>query len=183
MKNRYLLPFNKWMFIIGVFIFSIVSYAQSSTNQQSNITSDFWNHVQFGGGLGIGLGNNTTNISIAPSAIYNFNEYVAAGLGLQYSYLKQKDFYNSNLYGGSIIALFNPIENIQLSTELEETSVNTTYETSTGSFKDSFWNTALFIGAGYRLDNVTVGARYNLLFDKEKNVYGEAFMPFVRVYF
>jgi hypothetical protein len=33
------------------------------------------------------------------------------------------------------------------------------------------------------MENVTIGARYNVLFDKDKNVYGEAFMPFVRVFF
>jgi hypothetical protein len=46
--------------------------------------------VQFGGGVGLGFGSNYTDISLAPSAIYNFNEYVALGLGGQYTYLKQK---------------------------------------------------------------------------------------------
>jgi hypothetical protein len=36
--------------------------------------------VQFGGGVGLGFGSNYTDISLAPSAIYNFNEYVALGL-------------------------------------------------------------------------------------------------------
>ena len=53
-------------------------------------TNDFWNHVQLGGGFGLGIGNDFTNITLAPSAIYNFNEYFALGTGLQYSYLKQK---------------------------------------------------------------------------------------------
>ena len=38
--------------------------------------SEFWEHVQLGGGLGLGFGGGYTNISIAPSAIYNFNEKV-----------------------------------------------------------------------------------------------------------
>jgi hypothetical protein len=38
--------------------------------------------VQFGGGVGLGFGSNYTDISLAPSAIYNFNEYVALGLGV-----------------------------------------------------------------------------------------------------
>jgi hypothetical protein len=41
-------------------------------------------------GVGLGFGSNYTDISLAPSAIYNFNEYVALGLGAQYTYLKQK---------------------------------------------------------------------------------------------
>jgi hypothetical protein len=34
------------------------------------------------GGVGLGFGSNYTDISLAPSAIYNFNEYVALGLGV-----------------------------------------------------------------------------------------------------
>jgi hypothetical protein len=62
--------------------------------QQQRITpkssGNFWQNVQFGGGVGLGFGSNYTDISFAPSAIYNFNEYVALGLGGQYTYLKQK---------------------------------------------------------------------------------------------
>lgn len=118
---------------------------------------------------------------MAPSAIYNFNQYVSAGVGLQYSYLKQKNLFDSHTYGGSIIGLVNPIEEIQLSVELEQLRVNVNYENI--NLKENFWNTGLFLGAGYRTQNVTIGARYNVLFDKDRNVYGDAFMPFVRVYF
>jgi long-subunit fatty acid transport protein len=160
------------------FCFSI--YAQENTPLQTK--SDFWDKVQFGGGIGLGVGNGFTNISVAPSAIYNANQYVSVGLGVQYSLLKQKNFYASNMYGGSIITLFNPIQEIQLSVELEQLRVNLDYEgLSSGS--EDFWNTGLFVGAGYRTENITIGARYNLLFDKNKGVYGDALMPFVRVYF
>jgi hypothetical protein len=47
----------------------------------------------------------------------------------------------------------------------------------------NYWNTALYVGAGYRNGNVTLGARYNLLFDKDKSIYSDALMPFVRFYF
>ena len=49
-------------------------------------SSDFWNHVQFGGGIGGGIGNQYSNLYVAPSAIYNFNAYFSAGTGLQMSY-------------------------------------------------------------------------------------------------
>lgn len=158
--------------------------------------SEFWQKVQFGGGLGLNFGSKYTNISIAPGAIYNVNEYFAIGLGAQYSYINQKPFtfnsnqvveYTSNLYGGSVVALFNPIQSIQLSAEVEQLRVNTERKVITNAIvqnvNDDFWNTALFLGAGFRTGNVTIGARYNLLFDKNKNVYSEPFMPFVRVYF
>ena len=144
--------------------------------------SEFWSKVQFGGGLGLGFGSGFTNIAVSPTAIYNINSYVSLGTGLQYSFLKQSDFYTSHMYGGSVIALFNPIEEIQLSTELEQLRVNRTFE-GVASGSDNFWNTGLFVGAGYRMDNVTIGARYNLFFKTDNGVYGDAFMPFVRVFF
>ena len=158
--------------------------------------SEFWQKVQFGGGLGLNFGNKYTNISIAPGAIYNVNEYFAVGLGAQYTYIKQKPFnygsnlvveYTNNLYGGSVVALFNPLRSIQLSAEVEQLRVNTERKVITNaivqSINDDFWNTALFLGAGFRTNNITIGARYNVLYEKNKNVYSEPFMPFVRVYF
>ncbi|MGV9004135.1 hypothetical protein [Flavobacterium sp.] len=160
--------------IAGTTVFSQNNDAFQSKNQ-------FWDKVQFGGGLGLGIGNGFTNIAVAPSAIYNFNQYVAAGVGLQYSYLKQKNLFSSQMYGASIIGLVNPLPEVQLSVELEELRVNVSYENI--NVEDDFWNTGLFLGAGYRAQNITIGARYNVLFNKDKNVYGDAFMPFVRVYF
>ena len=143
--------------------------------------STFWKNVQFGGGLGLGIGTGFTNILVAPSAIYNINQYAAVGVGLQYSHLKQRDFFTSSMYGASLIGLFNPTEEIQLSAELEQLRVN--LQNVDSDFSDDFWNTGLFIGAGYRMNNVTVGARYNLLFQADKGVYGDALIPFIRVFF
>ena len=136
--------------------------------------------VHFGGTLGLSFGSGFTNIVVAPSVIYDVNQYFSAGAGVQGSYVSYKNNFESYIYGASIIALVNPIEQIQLSAELEQLRVNTTYD---DNFKDNFWNTALFVGAGYRTNNVTVGIRYNVLFKESNNVYNEAFMPFIRVYF
>lgn len=79
----------------------------------------------------------------------------------------------------------NPIPEIQLSAELEQVRVNTDYKATNmnASFSDNYWNTALFLGAGYRTGSVTIGGRYDILFDSKRSLYGSAFMPFVRVYF
>lgn len=146
-------------------------------------TDSFWEHVQFGGGFGLSSGNGYTDITIAPSAIYNFDKYFSLGSSLQYSHLKQKDTYNSNIIGGSLIGLFNPIEEAQISLEVEEVHVNNSYSTLYDNVQKSFWNTGLYVGAGYRSDGITIGGRLNVLFDKNKDLYGSAFMPFIRVYF
>ena len=176
MKNKFQKKRRCLTLFIALFII------QLGIAQNQDVKSPFWNKVQFGGGIGLGFGNNSTNISVSPSAIYNFNEKVAMGFGLQYSYIRQKDIYNSNLYGGSIIGLVNPLPEIQLSAELEELKVNTNYN-NPNLLSENYWNTALFIGAGYRTNNATIGIRYNVLHNENKNIYTTAFMPFIRVYF
>lgn len=169
---------NKIRFFFKIFLFfvSTIGFSQATTK------SVFWEKVQFGGGLGLGFGTGFTNIAVAPSAIYNVNQYFATGLGLQYNYLSQKNQFSSHQYGVSVIALVNPIQEIQFSTELEQLRVTTSYENPAFA-SENFWNTALFLGVGYRTNNVTIGGRYNVLYKQDRNVYGRAFMPFVRVFF
>jgi hypothetical protein len=149
----------------------------------------FWKHVRFGGGVGAAFGTGFTDVTLAPGAIYQFNQYAALGVGLQGSYVKQKYFYENWMYGGSVIGLFNPIPEIQLSVEVEQLRVNLQYDDRyVADFnipfsEENFWNTALFVGAGYNTGNVTVGVRYNVLFNKNDRVYSDALMPFIRVYF
>ncbi|MGC4040663.1 MAG: outer membrane beta-barrel protein [Flavobacterium sp.] len=181
-KSSFLDNGLKTVFIAIFLMFPVLFHAQQTPLPKAK-TGAFWESVQFGGGLGVSVSKDYTDVTVAPSAIYNFNEYVSLGAGLQYSRLKQKNYYSSHVYGGSLIGLFNPIELVQLSLELEETNVNTKYFDLGGDLKKSFWNTGLYFGAGYHQDNVTIGGRINLLFDKEKDIYGSAFMPFVRVYF
>ena len=182
---------NVWSFVIGSLLSCNMISAQivhPQNNEPRQIKSDFFSRVQFGGGLGLSIGNNFTNIGISPSGIYNLSEQVAVGAGLQFNYVKSKNYYESASYGIHIIGLYSPIPEIQLSAELEQLRVNNTidmyylgrYE---GKFKDNFWNTGLFLGAGYRSNNVTVGIRYNVLFKEDNYVYSQSWMPFVRVYF
>ena len=177
-NNSYIV--SKSVLIVIIALITNTLHAQQQTIT-TNSSSDFWKNVQFGGGIGLGFSTGYTNISLSPSAIYNFNQYAALGLGAQYTYIKQKNFYNANLYGGSVIGLFNPFPQIQLSAELEQLRVNVNYDDVNSNSQD-FWNTGLFLGAGYRSGSATIGARYNVLSDKN-NIYGNAFMPFVRVYF
>ena len=114
MKVGILNHITKIVFVVSLFVFSGNAKAQDSGS------GDFWSKVSFGGGLGVGIGSNYTNITLAPSAIYNFNEYFAAGIALQGSYVRDKKFYESYMYGPSLIVLGNPIPQIQLSAEFED---------------------------------------------------------------
>lgn len=165
-------------------IFLLISASSFLHAQDAPQRSEFWKNVQFGGGIGASVGTGFADITVAPAAIYNFNRYVAMGVGLQGSFVKVRDSHEAWIYGGSLLALFSPIEEVQLSAELEQMRVNSTLRLQ--GFEETqsnFWNTALFLGAGYRTGNVTIGVRYNLLFSEDDRVYGDAFMPFVRVFF
>ena len=178
-KNNYKQVSKSILALLTLF-FSCSLLAQGPTNAPTP-QNDFWRKVQFGGGIGLSFGSGYTDITISPSAIYNINSIVAVGTGLQFGYVSAKNNYTSTLYGASLIGLLNPVPQVQLSVELEQINVNTNYKYYGAS--DSFWNTALYLGAGYRTGNVTVGIRYDVLFDDDISYYSDAFMPFVRVYF
>ena len=165
----------------------LLTFSLSSILVSAQDESDFWSKVRFGGSIGMAFGSNYTDITLAPGALYEVNEYYGVGLSLQGSYVSQDDIYESWLYGGSIINVFNPIPQIQISAELEQLRVNLDYDQAYSDFYGiedrDFWNTALYLGLGYRTPNVTVGIRYNVLFDEDDFVYSQAWMPFVRVYF
>jgi hypothetical protein len=88
--NRILNDFSAILMLLSIILSgSVFAQQNDSTPKMEN---QFWKNVQFGGRIGLGFGSGFTDISVAPSAIYNFNEYVAFGAGLQYKYLKQRDF-------------------------------------------------------------------------------------------
>lgn len=158
---------------------------------QEEEASKFWDQVSIGGGLGLSVGDGIFSASISPSAVYHFNEYFSAGPGLHYSYQSGRNF-NTSLYGASLIALANPLPQVQLSAEIEQLRYDINGEQivqfTDGTFSTidttrTGWNTALFLGAGYRVGPATIGVRYNVLFQDDEDIYATAFVPFVRVYF
>ena len=163
--------------LVYFFVFSL--NAQDTAN-----SNNFWRNVQFGGGIGLNFANGFFSGAIAPNALYNFNPYVATGVGLNFQYSSQRDAFKSTVVGGSIIGLFNPYREIQLSTEFEQLYVNRDFdEQFVANVDDSYWYPALFLGAGYRSGNITFGIRYDILYDEDKSIQNQAWMPFVRFWF
>lgn len=167
----------------NIVLFFIIFYTTINTTTAQQNNSSFWNQVRFGGGIGLSFGDGFFSGTLAPSAIYEINNQVALGLGLNGTFNSQKDFYKSTILGGSIISLFNPADVIQLSAEFEELHVNRKYESYYNLPNDTYWSPALFVGAGYRSGNMTLGIRYDLLYDKDKSIYANAWAPFLRFYF
>jgi hypothetical protein len=166
----------KKIFIIVVVFITNISLSQSTTQS----SSEFWKKVKFGGGFGVNFGNNATNINLSPTLFYPVNDKFTIGAGLQGSYVESKNNFKSYIYGVSIIGMANLIPSIQISGEVEQLRLSTTYNTS--SVKYNSWNTAVFLGAGYVSGNMTFGVRYNILHN-DTSIYSEAWMPFFRVMF
>ena len=160
--------------------FTLSSFSQESSSNKS----EFWSKVQFGGGIGLNFGDGFFSGAISPNALYRFSPYVATGVGLNFSYSSQKEVFKSTVIGGSVIGLFNPYRELQISTEFEQLHVSRNFDERFGvNADDDYWYPALFIGAGYTSRNVTIGIRYDVLYDKDKSIYAEAWMPFVRFWF
>ena len=77
MKKNSAINLTFLLAIVFLFGFKFEIYAQETPEIKTK--SDFLNRLQFGGGLGLGIGNGYADIMVAPSAIYNFNNYVSAG--------------------------------------------------------------------------------------------------------
>ena len=184
MINLIGLRYKKMIFSsILIFLFTVFSFSQDLKN-----TSPFWKNVQFGGGFGLNIGNDFFSAALAPNALYRFNPYIATGVGLNFQYSSQRDTFKSTVLGASAIGLFNPYREIQLSAEFEQLHVNREFDPlfqlqNNPSFEERYWYPALFMGLGYTNGNVTIGIRYDLLYDQNKSIQPEAWMPFVRFWF
>lgn len=175
-KNRLLL--------VGILI--AISFISASA-QTSSQEPKFWDNVMFGGNLGANFGNDFTSVIVAPQAIYRVQENIGIGLGLNYSYSRLNTDdprildYSSNILGGGVIGIFNPIDFVQASFDFEMLNVNRNFDNS--RLDDNYWVPALFLGGGYRQGNFVIGARYDVLYDSERSVYNNGIQPFVRVLF
>lgn len=163
-------------FTLIALLFSAILLAQQTETIKKE---SFWDNVRFGGGLGLDFGNNSTTISISPTAIYDFNETFSLGAGVGYQYSKRGDV-KSNVYSVSAVSLFNPFQGVQLSAEFEQLFINQ----KLGTEKVNRQVPALYLGAAYRVSkNVSMGVRYDVLYNKNKSVYASAFSPIIRVFF
>jgi hypothetical protein len=176
----------KKVFLVFFLVFvSFYANGQVSADSVSAGSESFWKKVRFGGGVGLSFGE-FFNITLAPNAIYQFNPYVGAGIGLNGIYAGEKDVYKATVLGGSVLGVFNPIREIQLSSEFEMLNVNRNYEENfeaVGYEDENYWYPALFLGAGYNAGFMVIGFRYDVLYDGDRSIYGNAFMPFIRVSF
>lgn len=158
----------KRLVLLACICFSLQNFSQKS---------DFWDNVQFGGGVTLGFGNQTT-IGIAPSAIYNFDNGFALGAGLGYLYSEIGDF-STTAYNTTLISLYQTKFGVQLSGEFEYYFASQT--DSFGTFKTDF--PALHLGIAYNQGRFAFGLRYDVLYDENRSIFASPISPIVRFYF
>jgi hypothetical protein len=161
----------KHLTLILLLIFSLKVTSQNTAN--------FWDNVQYGGGFTLAFGNQTT-IGISPSAIYNFNNGFALGAGVNYLYSEIGDF-TTNLYGASLISLYQTKFGVQFSADLDYHFAKQTDFNTNQSLRTNF--PALHFGIAYNQGRFAVGIRYDVLYDDSKSVFASPISPVIRFYF
>ncbi|WP_344927297.1 alpha-ketoglutarate decarboxylase [Aquimarina addita] len=159
-------------------LFVIFLYTQNTFAQNPT----FWSNVRYGGNIGIGFSGDTFSGVIAPSAIYDFNNQFGLGVGFNFGYTDGLNFTASN-YGGSVFSIYSPFNELELSTEFELMGVSRRFDELGSQFKDDYWYPALYLGAAYRMRFISIGLRYDVLYDDDKSIYASPFAPFVRIFF
>jgi len=151
----------------------------------------FQPHWSYGGNLGMSFWNGGTDIFLAPKAYYHLSPKFLTGVGVTYIYsdgdyltngfggLKYRN-YHSNSFGGGVSALYRPIQFLQFSAEYE--GLQTEWRAS-GANDRSYWNNAIYLGASFVTGHFSFGFRYDVLYDSDKSVYGDAWQPFIGFYF
>ena len=121
----------------------------NQNNNRNNRSADrlewFWQHITFGGNIGLAFGN-TTQIEINPSVGYRFNNYVTAGLTGTYEYYKYGSYTGSSVYGGGVFAEAYPFSFLTLHAESQFLNFEDYYAADV----KRVWDTSFLVGAGYR---------------------------------
>ena len=178
---------NKFKIVIllafSLFVYSTNTFAQTQEVIVIDSTHTKPNKWKFGMGFGLNFVGGT-NINLAPNLYYNVSDKITFGAGLQYNYSSIKDLRTTSTIGGTLISLYNPSKRITTLLEFAQLNVSSKMETPSGEIKDSFWESALFVGAGLNITNkISVGAKYNLLYKEDESVYTSPVIPFVNISF
>lgn len=179
-KNK---SFLKIFMVIGIFTYNSIGFSQTTKVTVKDSTSQTPSNWKFGMGFGLNFVGGT-NISLAPNLNYTVSDKIAFGFGLQYNYSAIKDLQSTSTFGGTVATFYSPIKKITTLLEFAELKVSTKTDTPEGETKNSYWDTALFVGAGFNITNkISIGAKYNMLYNEDESVYTTPIIPFVNISF
>lgn len=142
----------------------------------------------FGGYAGVGGafgGGGGTTVYITPRVGYKLTDNFEMGVAGNFSW-SNSSYFSSTMLGIGPFANVYFGRSIYLSALFQEYFVNQTVKDY--GYKSSFDEAALYLGGGYMQklgDHVymQLGAMYNVLYDKNKSVFGGGFVPQVGIVF
>ncbi len=168
---------------IGILIGTDNMFSQTTEIKVIDSTSQKPKRLKFGVGFGLNFIGGT-NISLAPNITYKVSNKVGIGVGIQGSYSAIKDLQNTTTIGGNVLGLYSPVKQITTLIEFAELHVSTNTDTTEGEINETYWDSALFLGAGYNItDKISIGAKYNVLYKEDESVYTSPVIPFVNISF
>lgn len=168
--------------LISILFISTTLFSQTTSIAVIDSTSQKESRLKFACGFGLNFVG-ATNISLSPNLIYKATDRISLGVGLQGSYAAIKGLQKTTTVGFNVISFYTPSKKI--TTLLEFVQLNATTKTESPiEDKNTFWDTALFVGAGLNITNkFTIGAKYNLLYNEDESVYTSPIIPFVNITF
>ena len=92
-----------------VFTFvAITAFSQMTMDYDKDSPPPFKDRIFFGGGVGFNGGNGITSIQVNPIVGYMLTPKWSAGVGLEYQYVKYRDFdFDDNIWGGQLFTRYN----------------------------------------------------------------------------
>ena len=93
--------------ILLLFI-SFAGFSQKVIPTENDSPPPFRDRIFFGGGVGFNGGSGITSIQVNPIVGYMITPRWAAGIGLEYQYVKYRDLdIDDNLWGGQVFTRYN----------------------------------------------------------------------------
>ena len=173
---------KKILFLLMIFSGFFLN-AQIGTSTQIGGENSKWT---FGGyaGLGGAFGNGGgVSLYVTPRVGYKVTENLETGLASNLTWSNSK-YYSSTMIGVGPFLNYYFSRNFYLSGMFQEYFIN--QKDKVNNLKYSADEAALYLGGGYmqRLGNRTymqIGGMYNVLYKKDKSVFGGGFIPSVGI--
>ena len=162
---------------LGISVFAFSQIGLGGIQTQNNWT--------FGGYAGLGTGSGGTSIYVTPKVGYKVSENFELGAAGNFTW-NNNSYYNSTMIGVGPYANYYFARTAYISGMFQEYFIN--YRNRYNNLNTKNNESVLYLGGGYmqRLGDrayMQIGAMYNVLYDKNKSVFGSGFVPQVGVVF
>lgn len=176
----------KKIILLSLITLGFAVNAQIGTSTQLGGENSKWT---FGGSAGLGgsfgSGGGGTSIYLSPRVGYKLTEDLETGLASNFTW-SNSDYYSATTIGVGPFINYYIARNFFLSGMFQEYFFNQTDKYN--NLKHSGDEAALYLGGGYmqRIGEhayMQIGGMYNVLYKKDKSVFGSGFIPSIGVVF